>query len=397
MAIATLTSMTLWADFGLGNGLLTKLAPCYAADDWASAQRLVANAYALLTTIALSALAVLWLISRLLPWSTILHLQDHAIVPTARVIVLVCFTAFLLNIPLSLVQRVQYAYQRVARNNIWQGAGSLLSLVLTLAAVRADLPKTVVIAAAVIGPLLANTLNSLILYTRQLPRLAPNWRLVERRTARSLLGLGGQFFMVSILTAIAPNTDNLIIAHVLGLRYVTDYSVPDRVFSSLGLLVDLINLPLWPTNGEALARGDIDWVRRTTLRMTLLSGVVVTIPGVILVVDGERILHEWVGNSVGVSTWLLVGLAAWWLPLAIMAPMFMVQNASGIIRPQLIGWLLFNLISIPGKWIAAQHGGIAGVACVDAVVYLATVVPWAIVGYRKALAPQRSPRPQDAT
>ncbi len=35
MAITSVTSMLLWADLGLGNGLLTKLAPLVAKGSWA--------------------------------------------------------------------------------------------------------------------------------------------------------------------------------------------------------------------------------------------------------------------------------------------------------------------------------------------------------------------------
>ena len=69
--------------------------------------------------------------------------------------------------------------------------------------------------------------------------------------------------------ALAMNADYLVIAHVLGPESVTTFSVPARLFAQLGLLVSLVNLPLWPANGEALARGDVAWVRRITARMTL--------------------------------------------------------------------------------------------------------------------------------
>jgi O-antigen/teichoic acid export membrane protein len=57
------------------------------------------------------------------------------------------------------------------------------------------------------------------------------------------------------------------VARVLGLDAAGHYSVVSRLYLALGLCVTLVNLPLWPANAEALARGEVTWVRRSTRRM----------------------------------------------------------------------------------------------------------------------------------
>jgi O-antigen/teichoic acid export membrane protein len=158
-----------------------------------------------------------------------------------------------------------------------------------------------------------------------------------------------------------------------------------------------VNLPLWPANGEALARGDVAWVRTVTRRMTLASGCAVLLPAVVLVLAGDLVLDVWVGASVDASPWLLAGLACWWVLLATASPRFMVQNAAGMVRPQLAGWVAFLVVSLPVKWVAAQHLGVAGVVFAAAAVYLVTVWPAAHRGYRRSIAASLSGPREDPT
>lgn len=386
MATAAITSMALWADFGLGNGLLTKLAPCYSNGDWEAGRRYVSTTYAVLIAVAGSLLVLLWSFSGVVPWASVFNITDPSLVPLAKKIALICLTALLVNIPLSLVQRVQYAYQRVARSNIWQAAGSFASVGLVLAAVHAKASPATVIGAAVVAPLLTNAINSVYVFTREEQLLSPSRRQVDRRIATILISLGGQFFILSIVTSMALNADNLIIAHALGLEAVAQYAVPAKLFNALGLVVNLVNLPLWPANGEALARGDHTWVRRTTRRMTFLSGAAVALPSGLLIAGGDAAISLWVHNALHPPILLLVGFSAWWVLLATAAPRLMVQNAAGIITPQLAGWVIFLLLSLPAKWLATKEFGVSGVPLTGAVLYLVCVWPAANCGFRRALS-----------
>ena len=68
-----------------------------------------------------------------------------------------------------------------------------------------------------------------------------------------------------------------------------------------------------------------------------------------------------------------------------MSPRFMVQNAAGIIRPQLVGYICYLIISIPAKWFATAHVGITAIPYVGVAVYALTVLPAALYGHRRAL------------
>lgn len=386
MAVAALTGIAAFADFGLGNGLMTKLSPCYSRGEWDKARRYVSSAYLTLTAVAVSASAALWLASGLVPWAELFGLSGRTTIPDVRNMTLVCMTVFILNLPLSLVVRVQYAYQQVMQSNLWQAIGNLVALPLALAAIRTHSPPIVVVTAAVSGPLLTNVVNNLWIYARCMPRLRPSFRCVDRVTARELLRLSGLFFLLTIVMSMATNADALIVAHTLGLKSVTAYAVPARLFAQVGLLVSMLNLPLWPASADALARGDLAWVRRNTRRMTIASAAAAACTSTSLVICGGVILLTWLKESIGVDRWLLGGLALWWMILATISPRFMVQNAAGLIRPQLLGWLAYLLLSIPAKWMACRYLGLDAVPWIGVATYVTTVLPFAVLGYRAAMA-----------
>ncbi|MBE1488711.1 oligosaccharide flippase family protein [Plantactinospora soyae] len=386
MAVTALTAMAAFTDLGLGNGLMTKLAPCYASGDTGRARGYISSAYVVLAAISLATCCLLWLLSGVIGWSSILNVSGTATPSDARNIALVCLTAFVLNIPLSLVVRVQYAYQQVGRSNIWQAVGSLSALPLTLGAVHAGLPPVAVIAATVLGPVLVNVVNTGWMYLRHMPEIGPRIASVDPRIARELMRLGGLFFLLTILWSAATQADVLIVAHALGLESVTTYAVPVRLFNLLGFLVTLVNLPLWSANGDALAQGHLGWVRQTTRRMTLFSTLTALLPAIVLVLVGDRLLGTWFGVPPGADHWLLVGLAVWGVTLAATSPRAMVQNAAGVVRPQLLGVGLYLVLSLVGKWYGAKWYGIAAVPYVSIVTYLLTVIPCTVYGYRQALA-----------
>ncbi|MFV2100798.1 lipopolysaccharide biosynthesis protein [Micromonospora sp. LOL_024] len=390
MAVIALTGMAAFADLGLGNGLLTRLAPCCASGDDHLGRRYVSSAYAMVSAIALAGCAVLWLGAGLVPWRAVFNAPDSISPADARALTLTCLTAFLLNMPLSLVNRVQFAYRMGARSNLWQAAGSASSLPLALGAVHAELPAAVVVAAAVTGPVLVNLVNTCWTFGRRLPGLAPTWGALDPATGRGLLRISGLFGVVTVLMTVADNADSLIIAHTRGLSEVTAYAVPARLFTQLGVIVMLVNQPFWPAHGEALAAGRVTWVRRTARRMTLVSTAIVLLPAAALVLWGEWLFTTWLPVPLLGDRWLLPGLAAWWLIVAATSPVFMVQNAAGVVRPQLVGYAAYLGLSLVGKWYGATHFGISAVPYVGAACYLLTVVPAALHGYRRALTAHAS-------
>ncbi len=385
MAMTALTGMATFADLGLGNGLMTKLSANSATGDSTRARNLISEAYSKLSVLSLAGLGAVVLSFRFVPWADILGAEAGPLREFAPAVAVACLVPFLLNIPASLILRVQFAYQRVSTANLWQAAGGLASLLNAVLAVHLDLPDAWVICAASSGPLLVNALNGLWFFGWRHPDLRPlpKWRFAE--ADGSLMRLGGKFLVLTIVTSIALNIDNLLVAHALGPDSVTQFSVPAKMLTLLGLTIALVNSPLWPANGEALARGDVQWVVTVARRMTALSSCIVGAMGLALIILADPLMRFLSQGTVPASRPLIASLGLWWLVVSALSPTFMIQNAMGIVRPQLIGWLIFLAVSVPAKYLVARHIGLAAIPLVGASTYVLTVLPFAAQGARRAL------------
>jgi hypothetical protein len=108
-----------------------------------------------------------------------------------------------------------------------------------------------------------------------------------------------------------------------------------------------------------------------------------------LVVSGDHVLRAWVSSTLVTDPWLLGGFALWWTLLATVSPCFMVQNGAGVVRPQLLGYSLYLVVSVAAKWYGTARFGVTAIPYIGVVAYATTVLPTALYGYRRALATAR--------
>lgn len=393
MAVLALTSMIAFADLGLGSGLMTRLSASHAEGDDARSRAAVASAYVLLLAVAAVLLLLLLLVDQHVRWSQLLG-GSGADETTVRAVVLSCIACFVVNIPFSLVHRVLFGVQQVAQSNLWTSVGALSGLAAVGIARLASAPGWTLVLLASLTPVLTNMVCTGWYACRSLRRLIPRPGDLRRDASQEIVGLGARFLVIGALTAVSMNVDNLLVSSFLGFTASAEFGVSARVFAGLGALVTLVNLPLWPANGEALARGEVDWVRRRTRTMIVVSSVIVLGASVLLLSTARWVLPALARAPYPVDYGLLVGLAVWWWVLSVASPLFMAQNAAAVLRPQIIGFVVYLVLSLPAKALAAGLGGTAWIPWAGAVLYAAVVLPAAVIGYRIALgsASRRAPR-----
>ena len=323
-----------------------------------------------------------WLV---IPWSSILNISGaDAGVDGARII-LICAWVFLINIPLALIMRVQYATMNVAQANLWQAAAGPTSLAFTVIAVMVEADPVLIVLSASLGPPVVNAFASAWLYGHSLSHLRPSFAIPQRSEVALLSRVGGGFLLLSLVMATATALDNPLIAMTLSAAAVAVFAIVARAFMQVGSFVSLTTTPLWPASAQALASGDRAWVRRISLRMSAISTLVAMILAAVLVVGGEPLFRLWTGQDIEVSRVMLVGWAIWWIVLAALSPFFMVQNSVGVIRPQLVGWIAYLVVSLPIKIGVLSLHGVEIIPWAAIGVYSVTVLPGCVLGYRKAM------------
>ena len=165
----------------------------------------------------------------------------------------ICLT---LNIPLDVVQRVQLGLQQGFRTNGWQICSSAMSLVGIGVGVHLHWGVPSLVLAFAGAPVIGAAMNSLYFFGIIRRDLRPRSSLISRTVISRIAKLGTMFFVLQAVVALSFSTDNLIVARTLGVATVALYSIPQRMFSVISMILFTLVMPLWPAYGEAVSRGD---------------------------------------------------------------------------------------------------------------------------------------------
>lgn len=363
LTISSIVTMLSFADLGIGNGLLSAIADANGRGDRAAARRYVSSAACLLLASGVVLMAAFAVAYPWIPWAAVYNLKSYQGVAEAGPVTLVLVLCFALSMPLGVVQRVQAGYQEGFGSSLWVCLGSVLSLGAIILAVRlkAGLPGLVL---AMNGaPVLATLANWIVQFGWQRPWLRPSPDAVDRVAVRRVLRTGLLFLTLQLAIAIGYQSDNIVIAQVLGEDQVPQYAVPARLFTISPMLLGFLLAPLWPAYGEAIARADVAWVKRT-LRRSLLIGALVNVPpSLILMAFGAPIVRMWVGEQAHItpSLVLLLGLGCWSMLNSLAGPFAVLLNGANVVRFQVVCSVLMAATNLPISIYLAHKIGVSGV------------------------------------
>ncbi|MBC8386770.1 MAG: oligosaccharide flippase family protein [Actinobacteria bacterium] len=310
MTISSTIAFLTFADLGLGNGLINAVSKADGLDNRADATTAVSSAFFMLLGIAFSLVAIFWVIYPHVPWQRVFNVTSDVAIRESGSAMAVLMAAFLINMPLGIVQRIQMGYQEGYKNQLWLSGGAVLGLagVLTVIYLKAGLPWLVLAISG--GPLLATLLNGFSIFTFSRPWLIPRWRHFKLSVSKNLAGVGLIFFLLQFFTVLGNSADNIVIAQVLGASAVAGYAVTKKLFMLIQINQFIIQ-PLWPAFGEAMARKNYKWAKQTlirTLKFSLSTGMLAALP---LLIFGKTIISFWVGPKLVPSSALLMGFFFW--------------------------------------------------------------------------------------
>jgi O-antigen/teichoic acid export membrane protein len=361
LTINSFAAILTFADLGLGNGLVNAMSEANGKDDRRLAREYVSSAFFILSGVALL-LAVIFAASYpWLDWPRLFNVKDALTIAETGPSMVVFIVCTLANIPLGVVQRVQLGYQQGFSNSLWQALGTIISLGMVVVAIfyKANLVWLVTALAGV--PTLAAIGQCIAVFGFTHTWVRPSWTYLNSDAVKKILRLGISFFVLQLAYILAFASDNLIITQVIGPEAVTQYGVPARLFSLLSMMIGILLVPLWPAYGEAIARGDIVWVRKTLVRSLWVVLLGVGVPSIIFVTFGPQLIKLWVGSSVQPSFMLLLGLGVLTVLVTMGNTLAMFLNGAGVIKFQIIFAILMSAAAVIAKIILAGAVGITGI------------------------------------
>ena len=375
MTISSVLAMAAFADFGMGNGVLNTVAKASGKDDLEGVRKAVSSGFAVLSLIALALLSIFFALYPLVSWADFFHVTSSQAKAEAGPALMVFAVCFALNISMDVVQRVQLGLQQGYRYGLWQLSGSALGFLGVLGGIAMHVTLPVLVVAIAGAPTLATMLNAIHYFGFLRPDLRPSWNLISFDIVSQIARLGGLFFVLQAVVAIAFSADNFIIARILGAVHVPEYSIPQRLFSLVTMMSSMLLSGLWPAYGEAISRGDMSWVRNAVKRSLLLVLSATSAISFLLLLMAPRLIHWWVGSRIQPSFVLLAGLAIWTVMSSCGDSLAMFMNGASVIRFQVITASIFGVGCLVAKILFIRHFGVAA-------------IPWATIltyGFLNAL------------
>jgi len=386
----TLTSILAWLtvfDLGIGNTAINKIAEALAHREFATAKLRVNAAYASMTAIALALGLGVLIAWRFISWPAVLGAkmaQNRGEINLAAAFAIV---AFLGSFPFTITPKVLAACRKVPLANYWSSAASVLSLLLLLVATRLRLGLPGLVLAFSGSMLLTGALSTAWLY-RHFDWLTPGLRSIQREHVSELLNTGLPFFAVQIAGIILFQTDNLIIAQILGAQEVTPYSVTWRLFSYSSLL-QVVSIPtLWPAYADAFARRDFPWIRKT-YRYNVKFAVGSTLVFVaILVVIARPFIRLWAGPPAVPSNGLVVAMAIWSCLVVLSWCESCLLGAAGRVKGQAIYSGIGAVVNVAVSIFLGQAFGLVGIVSGTICAYVVCIIIPQTIEVRRILSGQ---------
>ena len=255
VALTSLTSMLVFADLGLGNGLLNVVSDAYGREDRDTATRAVASAFFMLVALAVIVGIALVVVLPLVNWDGVFRLSGADATPEVGATIGVVLATFLVALPLGVVERIRMAYQEGYINSIAGMTGTIGAFIALLLAIQLGANLPVMVMAISIPPVLSLAANGFRLLRKDRPWLRPRLEHVDMSVAIRLARIGFLFLVLQLAVAVAFQSDVLVAATILGPESATTYAVTLRVFTLVPSLIGLYLITLWPAYTEALARG----------------------------------------------------------------------------------------------------------------------------------------------
>ena len=368
----TLSAVINWFaffDIGLGNGLKNKLPESNALGRTHEAKIYTSTTYAIIAVISGAIFLLFFAFGGYIPWDKILNVPagERAGLRLDALIVIGCFC---LQFVIQLINVILTACHAPAKVTLITFIGQLISLaiIFTLTKTTAgSLTYLIIVLAGV--PVVVQLFASVWLFRTSYRQFAPNPQAVEFKYAKSLLTLGGMFFIIQMGQLVLYQTDNIVITQLFGPEEVTTFNIAYKLFSTILILFTIIITPFWSAFTDAYAVKDMAWIKQIFLKMQkawlAMAGF-----AFLLFMMSPFLIRLWLHQLVSVPLLLsffmtLYVIGSCWHMLCCY-----LLNGINKIRLQLYMYVLCFFINIPISIFLGKQIGITGIVISNLIVFV---------------------------
>lgn len=329
----TANAMVAWmalGNFGLGLALITQLSNEEASIDKTS---LITSTFVTLTGASLLMFALAWLLIQWFPmdsWMASTTLEPAVIHQLSFVAIFTAAGMLFLSIGHAVLQ----GQQRGDLSACAASTGIVTSIAVNV--VHLQLQPTIFQLALTLSLLflLPSIFQCVVaIHFRYLKLQLGKFRLA---TAIASLRLGLQFLWVSSCNLLFNQSGSVIVAGIAGPVYVTAYDIMARLSMTNQALIGTFVWPLWPSLGDAFAKGDLAWIRKITRLSFLIALTIWAAVSTGLILAGMGIITWVVGSDFQPTSYLIFAFVAQMFVMTLYMPLQAILSAAKVLRPQMI-------------------------------------------------------------
>ena len=185
---------------------------------------------------------------------------------------------------------------------------------------------------------------------------------VTRVAAVRVYKTGFDFFILQICNNAFFKNDAILIVRFLTVNQVTPYSVAQKVFLQVDGLLAIAMGSLWAAYGNAKAKGDYDWIRRTHTKMIRAFALCYSGLSVFMILFGHRLLAWWVGATSAPGVLLILGVAFYYCARGWNGLHAMLLNGLNVVRPQVWNLTMTAILTLGLDLVLVKPLGPVGLA-----------------------------------
>ena len=345
-------------DFGVGPSIVRFAAHARGAGSPEETSRLASVGLALYAAIAAISIPVGIALAFLVP---VLVDTPPDLVWPARIATLLIVASLAARFPLGLFTNLLLAQQRYDVQNL----GNAISIGLYALLVVVLVPRgggLILLGVLTFLTTMIRLVVPLGWLRRELPELRLRLSHVTRRGVRELTAFSWNMFLLHVANKVVFSTDVVVVGIVLGPVAATIYAIPAKLFQlAFGLSSAATNL-LFPALAEYEGSGETKRQQRlllTGLRGGSAAAAMLALPLLLL---PDQLVHAWVGDGYGDSTWVLVGLAAVVLVHQPLTLLTQYLSARELLKPLARAMIVAVAVNVVLSSVAAWAVGTWGVA-----------------------------------
>jgi O-antigen/teichoic acid export membrane protein len=354
----TILSLLNWIlnfDLGIGNGLRNHLSTSLSADDKGATKKYISSAYFSIGVIVLVASLIFPFVIRLFDLNSMFSISTEIVSPKSLYISLVIvFIGVMIQFWLKLINSVLYAMQKSSINNLLVLCTNTMVLIAALVFPSGSNDTNVIVMAIVhaIAVALPLLIATIVVFSGKLHYAVPNIKCVTKTHTKSVLSLGGTFFLIQIAYMIIMSTNEFLITKTAGSAFVVDYQAYYKLFSLGSTVFALALTPIWSVITKAKAENNYSWIRSTYKRFMLLA-VAFSVGEFLIVQLMKPLMNIWLGENALQNINIVTGILFAMLGCLMIfnSVLSSIANGLGALKIQAICFVVGAVAKIPLSYV----------------------------------------------